>query len=159
MHRSELAHISQAALTWLVQSGLISREEWNPFNGSMNKTDWSECLLPTLRSDSVDSKLKRCKLWLPMISICSASFICHLINLNILHPFSTKKTSRCSRLGSPNDGHQLRRLCHAHRRDAVAPLRALRWAWAETGHGSWLYQMVKLEGKLRDFNVNWNNKV
>jgi hypothetical protein len=27
-----------------------------------------------------------------MISICSASFICHLIiNLNILHPFSTKK--------------------------------------------------------------------
>ena len=91
MHRSELAHISQAALTWLVQSGLISREEWNPFNGSMNKTDWSECLLPTLRSDSVDSKLKRCKLWLPMISICSASFICHLIiNLNILHPFSRK---------------------------------------------------------------------
>ena len=30
--------------------------------------------------------------YVPMISICSASFICHLIiNLNILHPFSTKK--------------------------------------------------------------------
>ena len=94
----------------------------------------------------------QCIFHLPFNQPQHTSSIFHEKNIQVFPPWKPKRWPPASTpLPRSSPWRRWWRRC--------ATKRALRWAWAETGHGSWLYQMVKLEGKLRDLNVNWNNKV